>query len=65
MTKDVPRGAVIVLLVLVILVAVLGTWTFLERAHSEQPQRARTDQDTGIVKIEILGHDEPPVNGEP
>ena len=56
---DIPRSVVIILLILVIIISILGTWTVLDEI-SKTKSAAGTDQSTatGKVRLNILAPSE-------
>ena len=63
MTNDVSKKTLVVLVFLVILVTIFGTWAVLQ--SSPQKVIQYRDQASGIVMLEIAGEDPTSSNAEP
>jgi amino acid transporter len=56
--KDIPRSIVIILLILVIVISVLGTWTVLDEVGKTKSTTYTQPTATGKVKLNIIAPEE-------
>jgi len=54
--KDIPKSIVVILLVLVVIISVLGTWTVLDEI--EKNKLTPQSSGTGQVRLQILNPDQ-------
>jgi len=54
--KDIPKSIVVILLVLVVIISVLGTWTVLDEI--EKSKITQQSAGTGQVRLNILNPDQ-------
>ena len=52
--KDIPKSIVIILLVLVVVISILGTWTVLDEI--EKSKLSAKSSAAGTVKLQILSN---------
>ncbi len=54
--KDIPKSIIIILLVLVVVISVLGTWTVLDEIEKSKVKPSSSS--TGQVRLQILNPDQ-------